>query len=97
MENNTEQKENNTEQKENNTEQKLDQILTILDEMNIKMSTLSTSTTNDSDIEKKVKEKFHNFMLKHCNIKSMDDKTEAEMYDFIVDSLWKIVFKFLPF
>jgi hypothetical protein len=64
------------------------ETLKLLEE--IKNSRLSPA---DSEIEKQIKEKFRTFMLKHCNIRLLNDKTEGEMYDFMVDSLWDIALK----
>jgi hypothetical protein len=44
------------------------------------------------DKEHLVKEEVREFMLEHFNIESIDDEVEGDIYDFIVETIWGLIF-----
>lgn len=78
---------------------KLDLIIKKLDSANADLAELK-KVKKESDLDKvkdTVRDDVIQFMLKHFNIKSIDDKTEEEYYEWVFDGLWSLTIgKLLP-
>lgn len=78
---------------------KLDLIIKKLDAVNAELADLK-KTKKESDLDQvkdAVRDDIIQFMLKHFNIKSLNDKTEEQYYEWVFDGLWSLTLgKLLP-
>jgi hypothetical protein len=76
---------------------KMDDMLALQQQILQLLQAAPEPSGGDGTIKKELKRELREFMLKHFNIKALDDKTEGEMYDTAVDVLCDLLSKYVPF